>query len=143
PAAQLIQLDGARTVVAGGTESMSQIPFVYTKDAVGVSLRLGRARKWWQRLGALLRFRPRHFKPVPAVQLGLTDPVCGLIMGETAEGLDDDFHITRQEQGAYALCSHRRAGGAQKRTVLAVEKVHGMSEPGRVMIGASGPSSGV
>src|SRR5262249_44574099 len=123
PAAQLIQLDGARTVVAGGTESMSQIPLLYNKDAVGVYLRLGRARKWWQRLGALLRFRPRHFKPVPAVQLGLTDPVSGLIMGETAEVLADDFHITRQQQDAFALESHRRAAAAQQRCVLSEEIV--------------------
>src|SRR5436305_10144497 len=97
-AAQLLQLDEARTVVAGGTESMSQIPFLYKRDTVELYLRLGRAKRWWQRLGALLRFRPRHFKPVPAVQLGLTDPVSGLIMGETAEVLADDFHLTRQEQ---------------------------------------------
>ena len=39
----------------------------------------------------LLQFRPRHFKPVPAVKLGLTDPVCGLNMGETAEVLAEGF----------------------------------------------------
>ncbi|HKB41660.1 MAG TPA: thiolase family protein [Gemmataceae bacterium] len=140
-AAQLIQLDEARTVVAGGTESMSQIPLLYNKDAVGVYLRLGRARKWWQRLGALLRFRPRHFKPVPAVQLGLTDPVCGLIMGETAEVLADDFHITRQEQDAYALESHRRAVDAQKGGVLAEEIVPFKGEAGRELNADIGPRS--
>src|SRR5262249_56339094 len=82
-AAQLLQLDEARTVIAGGTESMSQIPFLYNRDAVGLYLRLGRAKKWWQRLGTLLRFRPRHFKPVPAVQLGQTPPVTRLLLSET------------------------------------------------------------
>src|SRR5262245_45515790 len=101
-AAQLIQLGEARTVVAGGTESMSQIPLLYNKDATDLFLRLGKAKTWWQRLGTLLRFRPRHFKPVPAVQLGLTDPVCGLIMGETAEMLADDFGITRRQQDEFA-----------------------------------------
>ena len=122
-AAQLIQLDEARTVVAGGTESMSQIPLIYNRDATGAFLRLGRAKRWWQRLGALVKFRPRHFKPVPAVQLGLTDPVSGLIMGATAEVLVEDFGLTRQEQDAYALQSHRRAAEAQEKGLLAEEIV--------------------
>jgi acetyl-CoA C-acetyltransferase/acetyl-CoA acyltransferase len=122
-AARLIQLGEAHTVVAGGTESMSQIPLLYNREATELYLRLGRAGTVWQRLGALLSFRPRHFKPVVGVELGLTDPVSGLIMGETAEEVAKDFHITREEQDAYALESHRRAAEAQKRGVLAEEIV--------------------
>jgi acetyl-CoA acetyltransferase family protein len=120
-AAQLIQLGQARTVLAGGTESMSQIPLLYNREATALFLRLGKARGWWQRLKTLLQFRPRHFRPVPGVQLGLTDPVCGLIMGETAEILADEFGIGRAEQDAFALESHRRAVAAQKRCVLSEE----------------------
>src|SRR5947208_8307647 len=68
-------------------------------------------------------FRLRDFQPVPAIKLGLTDPVSGLIMGETAEVLADDFKITRQEQDAFALESHRRASDAQKRGVFDEEIV--------------------
>jgi acetyl-CoA C-acetyltransferase/acetyl-CoA acyltransferase len=120
-AAQLIQLGEARTLVAGGTESMSRVPLLYNQAATDLFLRLGRAKTWWQRLGTLLRFRPRHFKPVPGVQLGLTDPVCGLIMGETAEVLADDFGITRRQQDEFALTSHQRAAAAQERCVLSEE----------------------
>ncbi len=120
-AAQLIQLGEARTVVAGGVESMSRIPLLYNREATELYLRLGKAKNWRQRLAALLRFRPRHFKPVVGVQFGLTDPVCGLIMGDTAELLVRDFGLTRQEQDAFALESHRRATDAQKRGVLAEE----------------------
>jgi acetyl-CoA C-acetyltransferase/acetyl-CoA acyltransferase len=120
-AAQIIQLGEARTVVAGGVESMSRIPLLYNREATELYLRLGKAKGWRQRLGTLLRFRPRHFKPVIGVQLGLTDPVCGLIMGDTAELLARDFGLTRQEQDAFALESHRRAVDAQKRGVLAEE----------------------
>jgi acetyl-CoA acetyltransferase family protein len=120
-AAQLIQLGEARTVFAGGVESMSRIPLLYNREATELYLRLGKAKNWRQRLGALLRFRPRHFKPIPGVQLGLTDPVCGLIMGDTAELIARDFGLTRQEQDAFALESHRRAAEAQKRGVLAEE----------------------
>jgi acetyl-CoA C-acetyltransferase/acetyl-CoA acyltransferase len=122
-AARLIQLGEATTVLAGGTESMSRIPLLYNREATDLFFRLEKAKGWRQRLGALLRFRPRHFKPVVGVQQGLTDPVSGLIMGETAELLADDFHITRQEQDEYALESHRRAAAAQKHGVLAEEIV--------------------
>src|SRR5262249_7528745 len=113
-AAQLVQLGEARTVVAGGVESMSQIPLLYSPEATALFHRLGRAKGWWQRLRTLLRFRPRHFRPVPGVKLGLTDPVSGMIMGETAEVLAEEFGVTRPEQDAFALESHRRAVRAQK-----------------------------
>jgi acetyl-CoA C-acetyltransferase/acetyl-CoA acyltransferase len=120
-AARLIQLGEARTVVAGGTESMSQIPLLYNAEATALYLELARGRTWWQRLRTLLKFRPRHFRPVRAVQLGLTDPVSGLIMGATAEILADEFGVSRAEQDAFALESHRRAAAAQASGVLAKE----------------------
>jgi acetyl-CoA C-acetyltransferase/acetyl-CoA acyltransferase len=120
-ASQLIRLGEARVVLAGGTESMSRIPLLYNREATDLFMRLGRAKKWHQRVSSLLKFRPRHFKPVPGVQLGLTDPVCGLLMGDTAELVARDFGITRQEQDLYALESHRRAAEAQKNGRLAEE----------------------
>ncbi len=123
-AAQLVQLGEARIVLAGGAESMTRIPLLYNDAAVERFLGLMGAKSAWQRLRAFLRFRPGHlFKPVPAVKLGLTDPVCGLLMGETVEVLVEEFGITRQEQDAFALESHRRAVAAQKREGLADEIV--------------------
>jgi acetyl-CoA C-acetyltransferase/acetyl-CoA acyltransferase len=58
---------------------------------------------------------------VPALKLGLTDPVSGLIMGETAEVLAEDFAIPRAEQDAYALLSHKRAAAAQEQGRLGEE----------------------
>jgi acetyl-CoA acetyltransferase family protein len=123
-AAQLVQLDEAVTVLAGGVESMSQIPLLYSPEAMAQFLKLSRAKGWWRRLAVLLQFRPRHFRPVPAVKLGLTDPVCGLNMGETAEVLAEQFNVSRQEQDALALESHRRATSAQERCVLGEEMVY-------------------
>jgi acetyl-CoA acetyltransferase family protein len=51
--------------------------------------------------------------PRSAIVEGLTDPVCGLNMGRTAENLAREFRITREEQDEYALASHRRAVAAQ------------------------------
>ena len=122
-AAGLIQLGEATTVLAGGVESMSQIPLLYNRQATEQYMRLGRAKSFWQRTSALLGFRPRHFKPVIAVKLGLTDPVSGLIMGETAEVLVEEFGISRQAQDEFALLSHQRAVAAQERGALSEEIV--------------------
>src|SRR5713101_4168413 len=58
---------------ASGMESMSQIPLLYDREATALFLGLAKAKNWWQRLSAMLKFRPRHFKPVPGIKLGLTD----------------------------------------------------------------------
>ena len=60
---------------------------------------------------------------MPALKLGLTDPVSGLIMGETAEVLAEEFAVTRAEQDAFALESHQRATAAQQRCLFAEEIV--------------------
>ncbi len=120
-AAQILQLGEARAIVAGGTESMSQIPLLFGPEATALFLGLARSKGWGQRLGKFLKFRPRHFKPVPGIKLGLTDPTCGLMMGETAEVLADDFGITRQEQDELALQSHLRAAAATERGTLGEE----------------------
>jgi acetyl-CoA C-acetyltransferase/acetyl-CoA acyltransferase len=122
-AAQLVQLGDARLVLAGGAESMSQIPLLYNEEATEHFWKLSRARSWWQRVKTLAGFRLRHFRPDPALKLGLTDPVSGLIMGATAEVLVDEFGISRQAQDEYALLSHQRAVAAQERCVLSEEIV--------------------
>ncbi len=120
-AAQILQLGEAKRIVAGGTENMSQIPLLFNRSATGLFLQLYRSKGMWSRLKSMLKFRPRHFTPLPAAKVGLTDPVCGLMMGETAEVLADDFGITREDQDRYALESHRRASAAQKSCVLSEE----------------------
>ena len=56
----------------------------------------------------MLAFRPGDFKPRIGVMLGLTDPVCGLNMGQTAEVLYRDYGIPREQQDAFALESHQK-----------------------------------
>ena len=111
----------ARTVVAGGTESMSQIPLLFSKDAARAWMRVAKAKTLMQRMRAFASFRPRHFKPVAGLELGLTDPVSGLNMGETAEVLAKEFDISREEQDTYALNSHLKAASAQQECFLSGE----------------------
>ena len=101
--------------VVGGTESMSQIPLLYKPDAARKFAALAKAKTWTQKMAACAGFRPSDFRPRIGLQLGLTDPVCGLNMGETAELLAREFGIPRQEQDAFALESHRRAVAAAGR----------------------------
>lgn len=88
-AAQNLAAGDADVQIVGGVESMSQMPYVSRE------MRFGR--------------RLRHATFIDTLWEGLTDPVCGLIMGQTAENLVAEFKISRDEQDAYAVESHRRA----------------------------------
>jgi len=101
--------------IVGGVESMSQIPLLFPRAASDKFARLAKARSLGQKLAALASFRPSDFKPRIGLMLGLTDPVCGMNMGETAELLARDFGITREEQDAFALRSHLRALAAKEK----------------------------
>ena len=101
--------------VVGGAESMSQIPLLYNYSAVQKFGRLAKAKSFGQRLKAFAAFRPGDFQPRIGLQLGLTDPVCGMNMGETAELLAREFGITRELQDAFALESHTRAYAAREK----------------------------
>jgi acetyl-CoA C-acetyltransferase len=92
-AADRIRSGKARVVVAGGTESMSRVPHLLDRARTGY--RLGNA--------PLIDGMYRD---------GFLDPICGMLMGETAEKLADLHKIDRKEQDEYALESQRKAGAA-------------------------------
>lgn len=112
--AAALQIEAGRSevVIAGGAEAMTHIPLLYGPEMTKLFAKLMRARTLGQRLGVLASFRPAFLKPVIALQLGLTDPVCGLNMGQTAEVLAREFGLSRQEQDAFALESHKRAAAS-------------------------------
>lgn len=117
----------SEVVIAGGVESMSQIPFYFTPELQEIITNFQRARTLLQRINILKRVRPAQLKPVIGVMLGLTDPVCGKNMGQTAEILAREFDITREEQDEFSLMSHQRAEAARER--LAEEIVSVMPAP--------------
>jgi len=83
-----------------------------------------RAKSSLKKLGAMLAFRPRDFKPRIGVMLGLTDPVCGLNMGQTAEVLYRDYGITAKQQDAFALDSHQKVVKARAKLAEEIATVY-------------------
>jgi acetyl-CoA acetyltransferase family protein len=113
--------DGGLFLV-GGVEAMSRSPLVFSDRATAWFARVARAKTLPARLAALAGARPGFlFRPRVALVEALTDPVSGMIMGQTAERLAREFSIGREAQDAYALESHRRALVAQKDGRFAAE----------------------
>ncbi|MFP4562593.1 MAG: thiolase family protein [Spirochaetia bacterium] len=122
-AAERIAGGNGTVFLVGGTESMSNIPFLMSEEMKSFFIRLKKSKSFFRKLGVLFSFKLRYLKPQIAVTQGLTDPVSGLMMGETAEVLARDFHITREEQDEFALMSHRRALEAIEKGILQEEIV--------------------
>ncbi|HEX8746919.1 MAG TPA: acetyl-CoA C-acetyltransferase [Pyrinomonadaceae bacterium] len=89
-AAEAIRLGRARAVLAGGTESMSRVPY------------FAEGARWGMRMGNMELVDGMY-------RDGFNDPLSGLVMGETAENLARQYEISREEQDAFALRSQQRA----------------------------------
>jgi acetyl-CoA acetyltransferase family protein len=109
--------------LAAGAESMSNIPLIYNRQMTRLFTNLLKAKTFSQKLATWAGFRPAFLEPIVGVQVGLTDPICGLNMGQTAEVLAREFHATRRDQDEFALLSHQRAARAQLEGRLAEEIV--------------------
>ena len=107
-AAMMIQLGHADVAIAGGVESMSNIPFIFRKGFQEKMTNLSRAKSLGQKLSTILSFRFGDLAPIVGIEMGLTDKYCGLNMGETAEVLAKRFNISREAQDEFSLLSHQR-----------------------------------
>jgi len=100
-------------IVAGGLESMSQMPLIYSKEMTKLFADVMKAKTLSKKFKAISTFRPPYLSPIVAIEQGLTDPFCGMNMGQTAEVLAREFEISREDQDEFALESHRKALLAQ------------------------------
>jgi len=98
--------------LCGGVESMSNIPLLYNHQMRDLFGALFKARSFYDTLRALSYFRPHFLKPIIGLEQGLTDPISGMMMGNTAEVLAKEFGISRYDQDHYALTSHQKAEAA-------------------------------
>lgn len=110
-----------KVLLAGGTESMSNIPFLFSKKMKSCFEKLQASRTLYEKLGVLSSVRLSFLKPSIGLVDGLTDPVCGQLMGVTAENLVKEFAISREEQDEFALLSHQKASLARESGFFSAE----------------------
>ena len=108
-----IQSGRSNLVLAGGVDALSRAPLLFSDGAVKWLSQWFAARSAGERVRLIPRFKLRHLKPVIGLLKGLTDPVVGINMGQTAEHLAHRFNITREAMDAYATASHHRAAQSQ------------------------------
>ncbi len=131
-ACRLIREGARELVLAGGTEALSHAPLQFRQQAVEWLGEMRSADSLQKRARQLTELRPEFFKPVIALQQGLTDPIVGLSMGETAELLAHLFAIRREEADQYAVVSHKRLAEAQQQGYLDEELEPAISDDGEL-----------
>ncbi|HKK55205.1 acetyl-CoA C-acetyltransferase [Marinobacter sp.] len=119
-------------ILAGGTEALSHAPMVLQTEAVEWLAGLNAASSPRDYASQLAQFSARYFKPEISLAKGLTDPMVGLSMGQTAEVLAQQFNISRQEADDYAVSSHKRLARAQEEGWLDDEVVPAISPEGEL-----------
>lgn len=125
-----IRSGDADTALVIGMEAMSRIPIAYHQAAADLLLKFGKTKTQRDRARSFLALLPKllnlkKYPPRIGLVMGLTDPMCDLIMGSTAENVAKDpaFGITRDEQDAYAIRSHSYAAEAWEKGLFAEEVV--------------------
>ena len=108
----------ASVVIAGGVESLSNVPILHSKQFSETLVALSKAKSLTQRLRLIAGVRPRHLVPVaPAI----AEPSTGETMGQSAEKMAKENGIPREHQDIFALRSHRLAAAGTEDGRLAAE----------------------
>lgn len=122
-AADQIALGHAGAAIAGGAESLSNIPILHSRGMSDALVAASKAKSIPARLGALSKIRPNDLIPItPAI----AEPTTGETMGQSAEKMAKINRIPREEQDAFALRSHRgaAAGTADGRLTAEIMTVY-------------------
>ncbi|HEU5359003.1 MAG TPA: acetyl-CoA C-acyltransferase [Gemmatimonadales bacterium] len=105
---QIVQ-GNADVILAGGVESLSDVPILHSNGMRRILMDASKAKTLGQRLATFARIRPRDLVPVtPAI----AEPSTGETMGQSAEKMAKENGITRRAQDECALMSHQRAAAA-------------------------------
>jgi acetyl-CoA acyltransferase len=116
----------AATVIAGGSESLSNVPILASKRLARALVRASKARSFWKKLAAFEGIKVKDLFPLtPAIAEHST----GLTMGASAEKMAQQNGISREEQDRYALRSHRLAAAATDDGRLPSEMVRYFVKP--------------
>ena len=101
-------------VIAGGVESMSQMPILLHYRMSQIIKKIIQAKSWKEKIKKVMDLRLSYIKPQFTNKNILIDPVSGWSQIQIAEKLSEDFHISREEQDEFALDSFKKASLAQK-----------------------------
>jgi acetyl-CoA acyltransferase len=117
-AADQIAAGHVDVAIAGGAESLSNVPILFGKRLSDTLIAFSRAKTLGDRLRLVATVRPRDLAPVaPAI----AEPSTGLTMGQSAEKMAKENRISREDQDAWALLSHQRAQAGTRDGRLAAE----------------------
>jgi acetyl-CoA C-acetyltransferase len=108
-----IERGRSQLVLAGGVDALSRAPLLYSDPMVRWFAGWMGARSLGEKLAMIRRFKLGYLAPVIGIMKGLTDPIVGQLMGQTAENLAFEFGITRDDMDTFAVESHRRVAAAQ------------------------------
>lgn len=101
----------AEIAIAGGAESLSTVPILFSREFADTLVKASKQKSIGGKLGAFTRVRPKHLVPdVPAI----AESVTGLTMGQSCEIMAKQNGISREAQDRFALQSHLRAARAWK-----------------------------
>lgn len=107
-------------VLAGGVDALSRAPLLYGDKMVLWFSDMAAARSTGERVAQFAKLPLRSLlAPVIGIMKGLTDPMVGLLMGQTAENVAHRFGITRARMDAFSVRSHERVIKAQDQGTLA------------------------
>lgn len=95
--------------IAGGVDSISDVPLVFRDGFRRIALASARGRSFMQRLKPWFGLRPKHLKPQTP---GVVEPRTGLSMGQHCELMAKEWQLTQGEQDELALASHQKAARA-------------------------------
>ena len=119
----------ADCVIAVGVDSMSHIPVFWSKSFSDKLFEVTKAKTPMKKIKKLFKIKARDLTPQIGIKMGLTDPVTGLMMGDTADKLAREYDINRREQDEFALKSHEKALKAWDKGNLADEVMTIYPEP--------------
>ena len=116
--ADQIALGHASVIIAGGAESLSNVPILHSRGFSDALVSASRAKTITGRVKAISTIRPKDFVPItPAI----AEPSTGETMGQSAEKMAKINHVSRDEQDQFALRSHRLASAGTKDGRLTAE----------------------
>ncbi len=119
--AQSILTGDADVVVAGGADSLSKPPVLYSDKATEALMRANAAKDMPSKLRAFATIRPKDLAPRPPA---LADLSSGLTMGQAAEKMARENDIDRRSQDVYAFESHQKAVDAWEKGIFDDEVMH-------------------